>query len=222
MSLAGSIRLSTTAARSPACCDPTRSRSLRPIGIGRSALQLVRVHRHVLVAEEHPQLRLAFARMRQRLRQRVARQQPLACELLVDPGEELLHQRLGVLQSVQPLALAARGVLADVGLDLADIADPLQRLVGRLRLGVQRLEEAASRVRPQVLARVQAAARRRQHGVVAATGRERVVCRATPPRDARGLQLSSRRRPGRCRALAQAGWQQPAPLLARGDRGRRQ
>ncbi len=73
-----------------------------------------------------------------------------------------------------------------------------------------------------VPARVQAASSRRQHGVVPATGRERVGRRAAPLRDARGLQLRPRRRRRGRRALAQAGRQHPAPLLARGDRWRRQ
>jgi hypothetical protein len=74
----------------------------------------------------------------------------------------------------------------------------------------------------RVPARVQAAARRRQHRVVSATGRERVGARAAPLQDSRGQQLRPRRRRGRHRAASQAGRQHPAPLLARGDRRRRQ
>jgi hypothetical protein len=108
---------------------------------------VVRVHRHVGVAEEHLQPRAALAYVGQRLGQRIARQQPLLLELATDPVEKGIYQRLAVGQPVQPLVLALEVAFADLALDLIELADLAQRLGCGLRLGALGFEEAPSRVR---------------------------------------------------------------------------
>ena len=109
---------------------------------------MVRVHRHVGVAEEHLQARAALAHIGQRLGQRVARQQPLLFELAIDPVEEFVDQRLAVRQPMQPFVLARQLALSDLLFDVVQRADLAQRFARGLRLGVFCLEEGPPRVDP--------------------------------------------------------------------------
>jgi len=68
--------------------------------------------------------------------------------LLVDPGEELFDDRLGVHQSIVELPGGTELLCADALFHRVEPADEVQSPRRRLRLDVLRLEQFASRVRP--------------------------------------------------------------------------
>lgn len=67
------------------------------------AFQMVGIDRHVRVGQLDLQPQSSFARIGQGPGQRMARQQPLRLELLIDPGEEPFDDRLGMHQAIVAL-----------------------------------------------------------------------------------------------------------------------
>ena len=142
------IRLCTM----PVCLAPTsvqqKSQFLRPVGIAhrnraQGALDVVGVDGHLGVVEKNAQPRPTLAHVGQRLGQRIARQQAQLLELLVDPVEELVDQRLAVHQPVNSLGLSVELALSDLLLDLVQRRDLLECLACGLRLGIFGFEDAA-------------------------------------------------------------------------------
>src|SRR5450759_1689174 len=75
---------------------------------------MVGIDRHVRVDQINFQATSSLAGVSQSLGQWIARQQALRLELLVDPCEELLDDRLGVHQSIVEFPGRAELLLADI------------------------------------------------------------------------------------------------------------
>ena len=90
---------------------------------------MVGVHGHVGIAQEHLQTHAALSCVGQGLGQWIARQQPLLLELVIDPLEELLDQRLAVREPVHPLGLAGELAPSDLAFDLVQRSDLAQKLI---------------------------------------------------------------------------------------------
>ena len=99
------------------------------------ALDVVGIDGHCWVVEKNSQPLATLADVSQRLRQRIARQQALLLELLVDPVEELVDQRFAVRQPVQPFGFALEFEFSDFLFDLVDRGDLLERLADVFGLG---------------------------------------------------------------------------------------
>ena len=69
-------------------------------------------------------------------------------ELLLGPGEEGIHDGLGMGEAIIALGRAGEGLIADLGLDAIELADALQRLGTGRGLDVLGTLEATAGMRP--------------------------------------------------------------------------
>ncbi len=108
---------------------------------------MIRIDGDVRIREEYLQPQAPVSRIAQGFDERIGGREPLALELLFDPGEEHLNLRFAVGQPVQLLVGIHKVVFSNVLFDGVKRLDLFKGLADAGGFGLEGFEDLAARVR---------------------------------------------------------------------------